>query len=198
MENSKFLKQKYELHKAPETDSAVKRTEKRTGEKIPQAPNVRIQNYLDRFNEILDREQPEHKERGIEAIKRVLHRKHVIKPKEIPEGYFENQRRIARDLGHGDIDITSEMREQLIEVIVADQKSSMDKWIDYLASSDATYPDWLKYFAIRSILSMDKYDMTIGIFFWRTSRRIFSVSARCCTSRLFITIPLPLIDLCCY
>ena len=158
MENLKFLKGKYGLHKAPETESAAKRTEKRTGEKVPQAPEARIQNYLNRFKEIIDRKDPEKRERGMEALKHVLYDKFVIKPNEIPEGYFELQKRIAREQGHGDIEIDQETRRQLSEVIITDQKSSLDNWIDYLSSDDAIYPDWLKYYAFRGVLDMGEYD----------------------------------------
>lgn len=158
MENPKFLKDKYDLHNAPEVEKAAKRKELRTGEKVAQDPNERIQNYLDRFGEILGRENEDRREGGIEAIKRLLHKKFVIKPEDIPEGYFENQRRIAREQGHGEIEITNEMREQLSDVIVTDQGSSLDKWVDYLSSSDATYPDWLKYYSIRSVLGMGEFD----------------------------------------
>lgn len=158
MENPNFLKQKYNLHNAPEVDNAIKRTEKRTGEKVTQNPETRIQNYLDRFKEIVERKDPEKREMGMRALKKTLHDKFVIKPEEIPEAYFENQRRLAWEQGHGDIEVSEEMREQLIEVIVADQKSTLNNWIDYLSSEDATYPDWLKYYAFRSILGMGDFD----------------------------------------
>lgn len=158
MENPNFLKSKYNLHNAPETESAAKRTEKRTGEKVPQDPEARIQNYLDRFRDIIERKEPAKRERGIEALKKVLHDRFIIKEDEIPESYFEGQKRLAREQGHGDIEISDELRRQLTEVIITDQKGSLDQWIDYLASSDATYPDWLKYYAFRSVLSMGEYD----------------------------------------
>ena len=87
MENPKFLKDKYDLHNAPEVEAAAKRKELRTGEKVGQEPGARIQNYLDRFGEILGREDEDRRGGGIEAIKRLLHRKFVIKPEDIPEGY---------------------------------------------------------------------------------------------------------------
>lgn len=158
MENPNFLKQKYDLHNADEVKSATKRTEKRTGEKVPQNPADQIQNYLDRFKEIIERKEPAKQERGIEALKRLLHNKFIIKEEEIPESYFDGQKRIAREQGHGDIEVTDEMREQLTEVIITDQKVSLDQWINYLSSKDATYPDWLKYYSFRSILSMGEYD----------------------------------------
>ncbi len=158
MENPDFLKEKYALHNAPEVEFATKRTKTRTGERVSQDPASRIQNYLERFTGILEREDPKHRERGIEALKQVLRNKFVIKPEEIPEGYFENQRRIARELGHGDVDVPNEVREQLTEVVITDQATTLDNWIDYLSSKDATYPDWLKYYAVRSVLGMGAYD----------------------------------------
>lgn len=158
---AEFLKQKYGLHNTPEVASAARRTEARTGEKVPQNPVLRIENYLDRFREIIEREDPAKRERGIEALKRVLHSEFVIKPEEIPEGYWENQRRLVRERGQGaDLEMVDwqELQAQNSEAIIADQRSSLDNWVDYLASPDATYPDWLKYWTMRNVLGLAKYD----------------------------------------
>lgn len=158
MENPNFLKKKYDLHNAPEVESAAKRTQKRTNEKVPQAPEFRIQNYLNRFKEIVERKDPGKREMGINALKHVLYDKFVIKPEQIPESYFDNQKRIAREQGYGDIEITEETKKHLTEVIITDQKSSLDTWVDYLSLQDAVYPDWLKYYAFRSVLNIGEYD----------------------------------------
>ncbi len=165
MENSgganQLLKKKYNLHKAPEVDAAASRHEGRTGERVPQNPLDRIQNYLNRFHEITDREDPKDREHGMDAIKRLLHRKYVIKPDEIPESYWENQRRIIRERGQGaDLEQVDweELKRQNTEAVVADQTSSLDKWIDYLSSPDAPYSDGLKYWTLRSVLSMGEFD----------------------------------------
>ena len=153
-----LLKKKYNLHASPEVKAAAKRTHARMGERVPQDPLLSIQNYLNRFHEITDREDAADREHGMDAAKRLLYSKYVINPNEIPESYFENQQRMARELGHGDIEITDEVRNQLTDVIVTDQKSNLDKWVDYLASPDAPYHDGLKYFTLRSVLSMGEYD----------------------------------------
>lgn len=157
MENPDFLKQKYDLHNAPEVESAAQRTEERTGEKVPQNPEAQIQNYLDRFKEIIERKDPNEQERGIEALKTVLHDKFVIKPEEIPESSFLLEQRIAREQGYGDVEITEEFKERKTEQIISNQTQSLDKWIDYLSSNDAQYPDWAKYWTFRSILEMGKF-----------------------------------------
>ncbi len=166
--SSKLLKNKYELHKTPGVSAAALGQERRTGEKVPQDPLARIDNYLSWWHQRLtpdlqEEGQQDHPgqakgERNLERVKQVLHNRYIVKPDEIPEGYFENQKRIAREQGHGDIEITPQARGQLTEVIIADQTSSLDKWIDYLASPDAPYPDALKYFTMRSVLNMAEYD----------------------------------------
>lgn len=156
-----FLKQKYYLHNSNEVASARERREFRDGEQIGQNPDEQIQNYLDRFKEITDRTDPEKLQRGIEALKKVLHDKFIVKSEEIPESYWESQRRIIRERGQGaDLEQVdwNEIKRQNTEAIIADQTSSLDNWIDYLTSSDATYPDWLKYWAFRSITQMGGFD----------------------------------------
>ena len=166
---AEFLKKKYDLHNAPEVEEQAKRAERDPDKEVKGTPPSRIQNYLDRFNEILERPSKvelgpkkalhtQTRERGIEALKLILYRKNVIKPQEIPEAYFAQQQKIARERGEGDIKITQKIRDQLTEVVIADQKSTLDLWVDYFASPDALYPDWLKYWATRSVLNMGEYD----------------------------------------
>ncbi len=158
-ESNPFLKQKYnDLHRTPDVERVVRRAERKTGEKMPQDPMTRIQAYLDRFKEITERTDPEKREHGIEAIKRLIHRIAVIKPEDIPESAFLLEQRIAREQGHGTIEITDEYREQKRKEIISNQTQSLDKWINYLASSDAQYPDWAKYWVFRSMLSMGKFE----------------------------------------
>lgn len=153
-----FLKKKYDLHNTPEVESAAKRTEGRTGQRVAQKPETRIQNYLDRFKEILERPDPEKRDRGISTLKRFMHEKFIIKPDEVPESTFLLEQRIARDLGHGDIEITDEFRERKRTQIIKNQTKSLDKWVDYLSSTDAPYPDWAKYWAFRSVVEMGKFE----------------------------------------
>lgn len=75
--STQLLKKKYNLNNAPEVAAAADRTEARTGEVVPRAPHDRIQNYLNRFREIIDRDEqdPENREIGINAIKHILYEK---------------------------------------------------------------------------------------------------------------------------
>ena len=159
IEGPKFLKDKFNTHKSGEVLKAADRTEMRTGEKVPQKPEAQIQNYLDRFKEIVAREDSEEKERGLKALKKILHKEYVISSENIPESYFELQQQIAREQGHGDIEITGGMRGEAVKVIQEDQKVSLNQWIDYLSGPDSfVYPDWAKYWAFKSMLGMSSYD----------------------------------------
>ncbi len=164
MESPDFLKNKYNLHNAPEVERAVEAKERKTKRKVPETPEAKIQTYLDRLKNIIN--PPKHEghsefdrqERNLNLLKQALHNQFVTKPDDIPESYYAAQQRIAREQGHGDIEISEAMKRQLVEVIVADQKSTLDNWVDYLTSEDATYPDWLKYWTMRSVLGMGGYD----------------------------------------
>lgn len=165
---NQLLKNKYDLHKSQEVDAAAKRTKQRTGEKVPQDPLIRIQNYLDRLDNTVNPPPLEghprfgRKERNLAILKKTLYNKFVIKPDEIPESYWEHQRRIICERGQGgDLEQVDweELKRQNAEVIIADQKASLDKWIDYSASPDSAWiPDALKYYALRSVFNMGEYD----------------------------------------
>jgi len=151
-----FLKKRFDLHAKPETEAAAKRHTARTGEKVLK-PGEKIQTYLDRFKEIAEATDPDKKRLGLKALKRVLHEAHVIKSEDIPESYFKLQQQIARERGI-ELEITPEMRAEAVKVIQTDQRSTLDEWVDYLASKDARYPDWAKYWAFRSVVGMSLYD----------------------------------------
>lgn len=165
---NQLLKTKYNLHKSDEVIGAADRTRLHTGKKVPQDPIFRIQNYLDRLDNLINPPPLEghpnfdRKERNIEMLKSRLHDRYVIKPGEIPESFWENQRRIIRERGQGgdlaQVDF-EELKRQNTEALIADQRSSLDKWADYLASPDSAWaPDALKYWAFRSVLDMAEYD----------------------------------------
>lgn len=170
MENSaeatdQLLKKKYDLHKSPEVEKAAKRHQMRTGEKVPQDPLLRIQNYLNRFHEITDQTDPDKREKGIQAIKTVLLDKFVTKIEEIPESYWKSQETVLRQRGQqGDYDRFSEegktkWKKEISEGLLDDQRASLEQWIDYLASESSSYmPDAMKYWVFRNVVNMQEYD----------------------------------------
>lgn len=92
-----------------------------------------------------------------ESVKRQID-SHVIRAEDVPESYFALQRRIAREQGHGDIEVTPDIKRQLIEAAQADQRASLEKWVEYLGGDDGSYPDWFKRYAWDSVLKLGSYD----------------------------------------
>lgn len=83
---------------------------------------------------------------------------HVIKAEDVPQGYFELQRRIAREQGHGDVQITPEMRRMMTEAIQTDQRAGLGKWVEYLGGEDGGYPNWFKTYTWESVVKLGNYD----------------------------------------
>jgi len=134
-----------------------KREKKKRGEKVTQKPAEKIADWL----KVIERTHMGHRDdpRVLERIKRQYHKEYVIKPENIPQSYYENQKRLAREQGHGDIEITPEMKDQLSEVIISDQASTLDNWVDYLTSRDSdSFPTWSKYWAFKGMLKLSTFD----------------------------------------
>lgn len=162
-----FLKEKYGLHKSPEVEKAAKRTEQRTGEKVPQNPEARIQNYLDRLERLaLDPEKKQKREmfgneprpRALMLLREMIMNKYVRPHKEkMAEGAARIEERAAREMGiearYGEQEL-----EQRGEIAVEDLEKSLDQWIFYLSDANEPYPTWFRYYVFRNVLDLGDYD----------------------------------------
>lgn len=171
---AEFLQKKYHLHTSKEVKHAAKRAGKEPVGKTDEENTTLIQNYLDRLHTVIHppslKGHPsfERKMRNLTLLKQDLYRHFVTTPEDIPESYYDGIKRRHREEGHGDITIPDDYRRELAEGIIEDQQRSLDVWVDYLTSDDAKYPDWLKYYAFRSILRMGNFDKQKRVFNERT------------------------------
>ena len=161
-----------ELQKSEEVELAVEKQERLTEEKIPNNPNERIEAYMDRLENIFLNPNERVRERNLEMVKNKIYDNLLIKKENFPESYFELQKRVAREQGHGDIEITPEMRDQMMNVAIEDQKHSLDQWTDYLTSEDAVYPAWFKYYAWSQVIKLSQFDKERGEFKKRTDSTV--------------------------
>lgn len=184
MENPNFLKQKYDLHNAPEVDAAAKHAEKLTGKKGPNNPDVRIQNYLDRLERLaIDPQKKqsrkafggESRPRALSLLREMVMNKYVRPNKgKMAEGAARAEERVAREMGveahYGEQEL-----EQRGEIAVVDLEKSLDSWISYLSDANEPYPDWFRYYAFRNVLGLGDYDKDKGEFTKRSqgSTRLF-------------------------
>lgn len=52
--------------------------------------------------------------------------------------------------GYGHIELSSDMKKELANILINDQKKSLDNWIDYFLSDDSNYiPTWAKFWAFQ-------------------------------------------------
>jgi hypothetical protein len=128
----------------------------RKGEETSQKPASKIEDWL----ELLERTHTSHRDdpRVLERIKKSYHKQYLIRESDVPESVFLLEQKIARNQGHGEIEITDEFRREKTKQIISDQEHSLDKWIDYLTSPDAQYPMWTKYWAFTSMVTMGKFE----------------------------------------
>lgn len=165
--NPEFLKEKYGLHNAPEVEAAAERTKIITGEKVPQDPSVRIQNYLDRLERLaIDPEKKqkrrmmggESRPRALSLLREMVMNKYVRPHKEkMARGAAQVEERAARELGIEAHYGAAELEERG-EIAVEDLEKSLDAWISYLSDANEPYPTWFRYYAFRNILDLGDYD----------------------------------------
>ena len=179
-----FLKEKYGLHKSPEVEKAAERTRQHTGEKVPQNPAARIQNYLDRLERFaLDPEKKQERKmfgdeprpRALSLLREMIMNKYVRPHKEkMAENAARVEERAAREMGI-DAHYGEQELEQRGEIAVEDLEKSLDQWISYLSDVNEPYPVWFRYYAFRNVLDLGDYDKDKGEFTKRSpgSVRLF-------------------------
>ena len=162
------------LHTSKEVEHEQARR-KRAGEEYSQKPAKKLEDFLS----ILKRTHTSHREdpQVLERIKNSYKDKYVtIELEDISQEYWNNKAEQMIKLGHlGDLLNSGVRREKVNEnktnyyfpenlkkqeydVIISDQKRSLDRWVDYLTSEDAdAYPSWGKYWAFQGMLTMGRY-----------------------------------------
>ncbi|MBU6214428.1 hypothetical protein KGM48_01095 [Patescibacteria group bacterium] len=161
-----------ELQTSPEVNRAVVQEERHTGEKMPNDPGERIEAYMDRLENIFLNPDERKRERNLEMFRDKIYDALIIKKENFPDSYFELQKRIARERGQAVEEIPENVREQMMDVAIDDQRASLDAWINYLASDDAVYPAWFKYYAWNQITKLSQFDKERGEFKKRTASTV--------------------------
>ncbi|MFZ2682090.1 MAG: hypothetical protein WAZ14_03295 [Patescibacteria group bacterium] len=160
------------LQTSPEVQRAVQRQEQRTDEKIPNDPKERIEAYVGRLENVFLNPDERIRERNLEMFRPNIYAALLTKKENFPESYFELQQRIARERGQAVEEIPDNVREQMKDVAITDQRHSLDAWIDYLSSNDAMYPPWFKLFIWQNITKLSQFDKERGEFKKRTKSTV--------------------------
>ena len=129
-------------------------------------PEEKIRKYISRLEHV--HELSRKSEHSLELLKKFYYDKYLIK--ELPESYINLQKEIAREEGYGDISVSNEMTEKMLNQVREDQKSTLDLWIDYFMSEDAMYPTWFKVYAFKGMLGLSTFDKEKQEFGKRTAK----------------------------
>lgn len=172
MEKHPLHLKRSDLQTSPEVSRAVEREERATGERAPNDPSARIDAYMDRLENIFLNPDARVRARNMELFRDQIYDALIVKKENFPESYFELQQRIARERGQAVEEIPENIREQMMDVAIEDQKHSLDAWIDYLTSDDAVYPAWFKYYVWTQITKLSQFDKERGEFKKRTDTTV--------------------------
>lgn len=163
MKGPEFLDKKYpDLTGSKPVERAVQHI-KRKGKKAPNERSARIEAYIERISDIAVTKR--RVGTGFDLLKQKILEKYTTKQEEIPESYWNLQEKIMRERGEGgdwanaSDKHKNELKKQNSEGVLADQKSSLEQWVNYFGSEDSDYiSKELKYWIFRNVLGLQEYD----------------------------------------
>ena len=135
----------------------------------------RLLKYFERLEELHNRVSETRSVNGEKLLKSFYYDLYVIKPENIPDAYFQNQVRLAKELGYGNIKLTAEAKKGMIEEVIDDQKETLDKWIEYFLYDEESksYEMWEKYWVFQGLQNLGKYDKETSKFSKRDKTTVY-------------------------
>ena len=135
----------------------------------------KILNYFERLEKVHQKVSESKREEDLKLLKKFYYNLYVIKPEDIPNSYFEREKQIRRERGEGNIEITPERKQTLINQIIEDQKESIDKWIEYFLFDEESksYEMWEKYWVFQGLQQLGKYNKETGKFSKRDKHTVY-------------------------
>ena len=120
----------------------------------------RIYKYFERLERVHNKVSNSKSKSSELLLKKFYYDMYVVKPENIPDSYFQNEQRIMRERGYGNVELTSERKQILIDQIISDQKESLDKWIEYFLYDEESksYEMWEKYWVFQGLQKLGKFD----------------------------------------
>ena len=135
----------------------------------------RLLKYFERLEELHNKVSKTKSVNGEKLLKSFYYDLYVIKPENIPDAYFQNQVRLARERGYGNIELTEEDKRRMTEEVIDDQRKSLDKWIEYFLYDEESksYEMWEKYWVFQGLQNLGKYDKENGKFSKRDKSTVY-------------------------
>ena len=135
----------------------------------------RLLKYFERLEDLHNKVSETKSVNGEKLLKSFYYDLYVIKPENIPDAYFQNQIRLARERGYGNIELTEEDKRRMTEEVIDDQKKSLDKWIEYFLYDEESksYEMWEKFWVFQGLQNLGKYDKETGKFSKRDKSTVY-------------------------
>ena len=135
----------------------------------------RLLKYFERLEELHNKVSETKSVNGEKLLKSFYYDLYVIKPENIPDAYFQNQVRLARERGYGNIELTEEDKRRMTEEVIDDQRKSLDKWIEYFLYDEESksYEMWEKYWVFQGLQNLGKYDKETSKFSKRDKTTVY-------------------------
>ena len=135
----------------------------------------RLLKYFERLEELHNKVSKTKSVNGEKLLKSFYYDLYVIKPENIPDAYFQNQVRLARERGYGNIELTNEDKKRMTEEVIDDQKKSLDKWIEYFLYDEESksYEMWEKFWVFQGLQNLGKYDKETSKFSKRDKTTVY-------------------------
>ena len=135
----------------------------------------RLLKYFERLEELHNKVSKTKSVNGEKLLKSFYYDLYVIKPENIPDAYFQNQVRLARERGYGNIKLTEEDKRRMTEEVIDDQRKSLDKWIEYFLYDEESksYEMWEKYWVFQGLQNLGKYDKETSKFSKRDKTTVY-------------------------
>ena len=156
-------------------------TDLHNSDRVLKASNVsdkkreRLLKYFERLEELHNKVSKTKSVNGEKLLKSFYYDLYVIKPENIPDAYFQNQVRLARERGYGNIKLTEEDKRRMTEEVIDDQKKSLNKWIEYFLYDEESksYEMWEKYWVFQGLQNLGKYDKETSKFSKRDKTTVY-------------------------
>lgn len=162
-DGEKFL---LKLYRDMYNDESVKHSSTKSDNKYEA-----VKKYIDRLERVHEKAINHKTDTGIKFLKNFYYDKYVIKKEDISESYMNYLDKVQFDQ-YG-THMTQNQKEGQKDLIIEDQKNSLDEWIDYFISEDAKfYPTWAKYWAFQGMLKIGNYDAEKGTYNSRTKKTV--------------------------
>ena len=135
----------------------------------------RILKYFDRLERVHQKVARSKNKKDLKLLETFYHNLYVIKPEDIPNSYFEHEKQIMRERGYGDIEITPNRKEILVNQIIEDQEESLDKWVEYFLFDEESksYEMWEKYWVFQGLQQLGKFNKETGKFSKRDKHTVY-------------------------